>query len=70
MCIHIMNHGGDKINKIQLVFHIVAILAIIGGIYRAVTASTPELSSSLMSQYILWAILFIVISFNFKNYKK
>ena len=60
----------NYINKIQIIFHFLAILAIIGGIYRATTAGTPELTSSYMSQYILWAILFEIISFNFKDYKK
>ena len=57
-------------HKIQIIFHVHATAAIIGGIYRSVTAATPELSSSLMSQYILYAILFEILSLNFKNYKK
>ena len=56
-----------KIEPINLIFHALAALAIIGGIYRAVHADDDLLTSSLMSQYILWAIFFEIVNLNFKE---
>jgi hypothetical protein len=50
-----------------MLLHVLAGLAVIGGIYRAVTEADPALTSSLMSQYLLWAILFEVINFHIKD---
>jgi hypothetical protein len=66
----------DKIDKkvevglikpIELILHVLAGLAILGGIFRATTTTDPQLSSLLMSQYLLWAILFEIIAFNTKE---
>jgi hypothetical protein len=57
----------DIIEKVELALHALTGLAVLGGIYRALTAATSELSSLLMSQYLLWAILFEVIALNLKK---
>jgi hypothetical protein len=60
--------GNLEMNKlIWILFHILAVIAIIGGIYRATGADSDALTSSLMSQYILWAILFEILALNFKD---
>jgi hypothetical protein len=52
---------------IKILLHFLAVLAVIGGIYRAVTEADPALTSALMSQYLLWAILFEVINVQIKD---
>jgi hypothetical protein len=55
--------------SIEIGLHVLAGLAVIGGIYRAVTTPAAEalLASSLLSQYLLWAILFEVAALNAKG---
>jgi hypothetical protein len=50
-----------------MLLHFLAILAVIGGIYNAVTESDPALTSALMSKYLLWAILFEIVNLNIKE---
>jgi hypothetical protein len=57
----------DSINNIKIGLHVLAALAVIGGIYRAVTAVDAALASMLMSQYLLWAILFEVAALNVRE---
>ncbi len=48
--------------------HILAVLAVIGGIYRSVTEyDYPTLRPLIMSQYLLWAILFEIGVLNIKE---
>lgn len=42
-------------------------LAVIGGIYRAATADAETLKALLMSEYLLWAILFEIGALNAKE---
>jgi hypothetical protein len=44
--------------------HLHAIVAIIGGIYRSHNAETETLAVALMTQYILYAIVFELIAIN------
>jgi hypothetical protein len=44
--------------------HLHAIIAIIGGIYRSHNAETETLAVALMTQYILYAIVFELIAIN------
>ncbi len=52
----------------KIVFHALAGLAIVGGIYRATIGDVDE-RDLLMSKYILWAILFEVVNLNIKDEK-
>ncbi|MEE9474969.1 MAG: hypothetical protein V3V36_04775 [Candidatus Hydrothermarchaeaceae archaeon] len=47
--------------------HILAVIAVIGGIYRSLTAYDPTLKPLIMSQYLLWAILFEIGVLNIKE---
>lgn len=48
--------------------HILALLAVIGGIFRAGTTDGGEtLKALLMSEYLLWAIFFEIAVLNVKD---
>lgn len=48
------------------ILHGLAVLAVIGGIYRGLDADAV-LKSALMTQYLLWAILFEVAALHLKK---
>lgn len=49
---------------IKYIMHVHAIIAIIGGIYRSSRADDEAIAVALMTQYILYAILFELIAIN------
>ena len=53
-----------------LAMHLLAALAVIGGVYRAVTEVEDALAALYMIQYLLWAILFEIVALNLKQGRK
>jgi hypothetical protein len=59
---------GDSIaNGITYALHALAALAVMGGVLRSLGAESAELSSMLMAQYLLWAILLEMAALNLKK---
>jgi hypothetical protein len=56
--------------RVTLAMHLLAVLAVIGGIYRAVREVDDALAALYMIQYLLWAILFEVAALNLKDSRK
>ncbi len=56
--------------RVALAMHALAVLAVIGGIYRAVREVDDALAALYMIQYLLWAILFEVAALNLKDSRK
>ena len=63
---YILLQGGVNICDKRLVIplHALAVLAVIGGIYRAATTGDATLKTMLMGKYLLWAILFEIGALN------
>ncbi|WP_456474325.1 hypothetical protein [Candidatus Pyrohabitans sp.] len=53
-----------------LAMHLLAALAVIGGVYRAVTEVEDALAALYMIQYLLWAILFEIVALNLRQTRK
>ncbi|WP_457554430.1 hypothetical protein [Candidatus Pyrohabitans sp.] len=57
-------------DRLRTAMHALALLAVIGGIYRAAGEVDDAFAALYMIQYLLWAILFEVVALNLKDDRK
>jgi len=56
--------------RLAIALHALAALAVVGGVYRAVSEVDDALAALYMIQYLLWAILFEVAALNLRESRK